>query len=61
MPDIATVTINPAVDLSTSIDKIVPVAKLRGTSQRRDPGGGGINVARVVKRLGGDATALYPV
>ena len=61
MPDIATVTINPAVDLSTSIEKIVPVAKLRGTSQRRDPGGGGINVARVIKRLGGcDVRAIYP-
>jgi len=62
MPDIATVTINPAVDLSTSIDKIVPVAKLRGTSQRRDPGGGGINVARVIRRLGGRGVrAIYPV
>jgi 6-phosphofructokinase 2 len=54
-------TPNPAVDLSTSVDKIVPVYKLRGTSQRRDPGGGGINVARVIKRLGGDVCAIYPV
>jgi 6-phosphofructokinase 2 len=62
MPDIATVTINPAIDLSTSIDKIVPVFKLRGTSQRRDPGGGGINVARVIRRLGGGGVrAIYPV
>jgi 6-phosphofructokinase 2 len=62
MPDIATVTINPAVDLSTAIDKIVPVAKLRGTSQRRDPGGGGINVARVIHRLGSRSVrAIYPV
>jgi 6-phosphofructokinase 2 len=62
MPDIATVTINPAVDLSTAIDRIMPVAKLRGSSQRRDPGGGGINVARVIKRLGGgDVRAIYPV
>ncbi len=62
MPDIATVTINPAVDVSTSVERIVPVAKLRGTSQRRDPGGGGINVARVMKRLGGRGVrAIYPV
>ncbi len=59
MTDIVTITPNPAVDLSTSVAKIVPVFKLRGTSQRRDPGGGGINVARVIKRLGGDATAIY--
>lgn len=56
-----TVTPNPAVDLSTSVERVVPVSKLRGTSQRRDPGGGGINVARVVKRLGGEVSALYPV
>jgi len=61
MTDIVTVTPNPAVDLSTSVQKIVPVYKLRGTSQRRDPGGGGINVARVIKRLGGEVSAIYPV
>jgi 6-phosphofructokinase 2 len=27
---------------------------------KRDPGGGGINVARVVRRLGTDVTAVYP-
>ena len=52
---------NPAVDISTSVEKIVPVNKLRCTSQLRDPGGGGINVARVVKRLGGDVVAIYPI
>ena len=61
MTDIVTITPNPAVDLSTAVDKIVPVYKLRGTWQRRDPGGGGINVARVIKRLGGDVSAIYPV
>lgn len=61
MTGILTITPNPAVDVSTSVDRIVPVAKLRGIGQRRDPGGGGINVARVIKRLGGNATALYPV
>ena len=61
MTDIVTITPNPAVDLSTSVERIIPVHKLRGTSQRRDPGGGGINVARVIKRLGGDVSAIYPV
>jgi 6-phosphofructokinase 2 len=61
MTDIVTITPNPAVDLSTSVDRIMPVAKLRGKTQRRDPGGGGINVARVIRRLGGDARAIYPV
>lgn len=61
MTDIVTVTPNPAVDLSTQVEKVSPTWKLRGTSQRRDPGGGGINVARVIKRLGGEACAIYPV
>ena len=61
MTDIVTITPNPAVDLWTSVERIVPVSKLRGTSQRRDPGGGGINVARVIKRLGGDVSAIYSV
>ena len=60
MTAIVTITPNPAVDLSTTVERIVPVHKLRGTSQRRDPGGGGINVARVVMRLGGEVRAIYP-
>jgi 6-phosphofructokinase 2 len=59
--DIVTITPNPAVDLSTAVEKIVPVHKLRGAWRRRDPGGGGINVARVIKRFGGDVSAIYPV
>ncbi len=57
---IVTLTMNPAVDLSTSVKKMVPFTKMRCTSGHRDPGGGGINVARVLKRLGIDATAIYP-
>jgi 6-phosphofructokinase 2 len=61
MTDVVTITPNPAVDLSTAVERIVPVYKLRGAWQRRDPGGGGINVARVIKRLGGDVSAIYPI
>jgi hypothetical protein len=60
MTDIVTLTMNPAVDLSTSVDKVVAVHKLRCSPARRDPGGGGINVARVATRLGADVKALYP-
>jgi 6-phosphofructokinase 2 len=59
MPDIVTFTLNPAVDISTSVDRVRPVHKLRCAKARRDPGGGGINVARVVKRLGADVLAVY--
>ncbi len=60
MTRILTLTPNPAVDISTSTERIVPFSKLRCTTARRDPGGGGINVARVIRRLGGEVLAVYP-
>lgn len=59
MPEVVTVTMNPAVDVSTSVDRILPVRKLRCRAERREAGGGGINVARVIHRLGGDVLAAY--
>ena len=57
---ILTVTVNPAIDVSTSVGRIAPFTKLRCAAPRQDAGGGGINVARVVQRLGGDVAAIYP-
>lgn len=57
---VVTLTLNPAIDVSTSTDRVAPTRKLRCAPGRRDPGGGGINVARVVRRLGADALAIYP-
>ena len=59
MADIVTLTLNPAVDVATSIDHVSDTHKLRCGPARRDPGGGGINVARVLQRLGCDCHALY--
>jgi 6-phosphofructokinase 2 len=61
MGSIITVTPNPAIDVFASVDKVFAMHKLRCATARRDPGGGGMNVARVVHRLGGDVTAIYPV
>jgi 6-phosphofructokinase 2 len=61
MADIITLTPNPAVDLSTSTERIVPVMKMRCQAPKRDPGGGGVNVARVVQRLGGHVEAILPI
>jgi 6-phosphofructokinase 2 len=58
--DIVTLTINPALDLSTSVEELRPFSKLRCGTERRDPGGGGINVARVAARLGGEPLAVFP-
>jgi len=57
---ILTVTPNPAIDLSASTQTVTPEHKLRCTDVRRDPGGGGINVARVLTRFGVRCRALYP-
>ena len=60
MTDILTVTMNPALDVSTATDTVQHTHKLRCAAALVHPGGGGINVARVVHRLGGQALALYP-
>ena len=57
---IVTLTLNPALDVSTAVPRVEPAHKLRCDPPRFDPGGGGINVARVVRRLGGSALAVYP-
>lgn len=59
MASIVTLTLNPALDLSSTIDHVVPDRKLRCTEPNREPGGGGINVARAVHILDGEATALW--
>jgi len=53
-------TMNPSVDVSTHTDRVVPADKLRCGPAGRDAGGGGLNVARVVHRLGGCSSSLFP-
>ena len=60
MTDILTVTMNPALDVSTATERVSDTHKLRCTAAILHPGGGGINVARVLHRLGGGCVALYP-
>ena len=59
--DILTVTLNPAVDLATTVPKVIAGPKLRCDQPRFDPGGGGVNVARAICKLGGNARALIAV
>ena len=60
MSKILTVTFNPCIDKSTSVAALAPEKKLRCSRPAFEPGGGGINVARAIKKLGGEATAIYP-
>jgi 6-phosphofructokinase 2 len=57
---ILTLTMSPALDIATTTDTVVPTEKLRCSEPRYDPGGGGINVARAVHLLGGEAMAIFP-
>jgi 6-phosphofructokinase 2 len=59
MEPIVTLTINPAVDTSSSVAHVSPDHKLRCAAPRHDPGGGGINVSRAIRKLGGDSLAVY--
>lgn len=59
MSKIITITFNPAIDKSTTVEKLMPDKKLNCELPVFEPGGGGINVARAIKKLGGEATAVY--
>lgn len=59
MEKIVTLTLNPAIDKSTTVKAIVPDRKLRCAKPRYEPGGGGVNVSRAIKKLGGNSTAIY--
>ena len=59
MKTIATLTLNPALDTSSTVPQVIAEHKLRCTPFRHEPGGGGINVSRAISRLGGNSTAIY--
>lgn len=59
MEQIVTLTLNPAIDGAAEADQVHPIRKVRTWDERYDPGGGGINAARVVRELGGSALAIY--
>jgi 6-phosphofructokinase 2 len=59
MSGILTITLNPAIDKSTTINNLIAEKKLKCSTPKFEPGGGGINVARAIKKLGGEAKAMY--
>jgi len=54
---IATVTLNPSLDRTVTVEELVIDEANRWTSLRRDPGGKGVNVSRVIHELGGKTVA----
>ena len=57
---ILTITINPALDKSTTFQKLMPEKKLRCSEMIIEAGGGVINVSKVIKELGGESIAVFP-
>ena len=55
---IVTLTLNPALDLSSEVAALIPDTKLRCTAPLLDPGGGGLNVSRAIAAMGGESLAL---
>lgn len=59
MPRIATLTMNPTIDVSYDVARMQHTHKMRTANEQYAPGGGGINVARVFTRLGGETLSFY--
>lgn len=57
---IVTLTLNPAIDKSTSVDQLVPEKKLRCTEMMAEAGGGGINISKAIAVLNGKSKAIFP-
>jgi 6-phosphofructokinase 2 len=60
MERIITLTMNPSLDISSSVEHVIADRKLRCRPSSYEPGGGGINISRAIQRLGGNSSALYP-
>ncbi len=57
---ILTITLNPCIDKSSRVEKMKPESKLRCTEVVNEPGGGGINVSKALKKLDTPSVALFP-
>lgn len=57
--DVVTITLNPAIDKSFTVDQLVPEHKLRCPNPLVDPGGGGINVSKGLKALHCESLAIF--
>jgi 6-phosphofructokinase 2 len=59
MKNIVTVTFNPAIDKSATVEKLVPTHKMKTSVPIYQAGGGGVNITRALNMLGMRATAVY--
>ena len=56
---VVTLTVNPTIDVHCCVSQMRPDVKLRTSKPKLEPGGGGINVGRVLHRFGCEANSLW--
>ncbi len=56
---IVTLTLNPAIDKSTEVERLIPEKKMRCPEMLTEAGGGGINVSKAICELGGNSLAVF--
>lgn len=57
---VLTVTLNPCIDKSSKVEVLKPESKLRCAEIVNEPGGGGINISKALKKLDTPSVALFP-
>ncbi|NRD23616.1 1-phosphofructokinase family hexose kinase [Winogradskyella litoriviva] len=57
--NIVTLTINPALDKSATIDQLIPEQKLKCKAIQFQAGGGGVNISRVLHTLGVKNSCMF--
>lgn len=57
---IVTLTLNPAIDKTVSVDQMTATHKLRCKNITYEAGGGGINVSKALKELDCSSLAVFP-
>ncbi|QEE45273.1 1-phosphofructokinase family hexose kinase [Rhizobium sp. WL3] len=59
MTKILCLALNPAIDISSDAEVVRHTHKTRTHNQQQFPGGGGVNVARVIATLGGTCELMF--
>jgi len=59
MNNVVTLTMNPVLDKDTTVAGVCPNKKLRCTAPEYYAGGGGVNISRALKKLGGSSLCMY--
>jgi 6-phosphofructokinase 2 len=59
MKTIISIAMNPSIDKSAGVERVIVERKLYCKTPTYEPGGGGVNVSRAIKKLGGESNLLY--